>query len=294
VFAGGSGLVYWHDTRFPSHLERLAGMPVELRVQDGVPARERHAIRYGLRAADRFMRRSLGHTVRKPVQARIARGNGCRPFEAAGGALVGEGEDGFMCIDTSTPGWQWLIAKDRMAATALAAHEYVHVLQAEIGCLPAPRGQQFRWIIEGMASEVGWQSLVAARRVTDARVKRTIVRDGALDPNLEPLRSFERDGGRNPEYALWQLATRRLLAAAVQAGAVPSSRRDVALVRFCSRVAHGQRWRRAFRRSFGLPLERFYARFEASRRRGTLITPRERRRYGHWLWKVGSLEAARP
>jgi hypothetical protein len=284
VFGGGGSLVYWQDTRFPSHLERLSGTPVELRVQAGVESRELQAIRYGMRAGDRFMRRTLRRTVRHPVEARIAHGNGCRPFQASGGALVGEGEDGFMCIDTSTPGWQWLVSKDLTSATALAAHEYVHVLQAEIGCLPPPGGQQFRWIIEGMASEIGWRALVKARRATVARVNRTIVRDGALDPNLERLVDYERDGGRNAEYAFWHLAAQRLLKAAVRTGAAPASRPEVALVRFCARVADRQPWRAAFKRSFGLPPARFYARFESARARGALITRRERLLNGRWLW----------
>ena len=39
--------------------------------------------------------------------------------------------------------------------------------------------------------------------------------NGAFDPNLEPLRSYENAGGRDPEYALWHLAVRRLLGGAV-------------------------------------------------------------------------------
>jgi hypothetical protein len=281
---GCCGFVYWRNTRFPARSERLAGTPIELRIQDGVSERELRAIRDGLRLVQRHASSSLGRSVRGPVEARVARSNGCRPFEAAGSASVGEAEEGFLCIDTASLGWQWLARKDLTAATAVSAHEYVHVLQGELGCLPAPANQHFRWILEGMANEVAWRALVAAGRATEARVERTILADGAFDPNLAPLRRYEREGGRAPEYALWQLAVHRLLQQAVAAGAAPAARPELALRRFCGRVGRGQPWRSAFAGSFGVALPRFYAGFERARARRTLVSAEQRRRHRRWLW----------
>jgi hypothetical protein len=261
---------YWQDTRFPARSVPIAGMPVELRVQDGVDARELRVIRRGLRLTDRFMTRTLGRTVHGHVEARLARSNGCRPFQRAGEAIVGEAEEGFLCIDTASPAWRWLMLKDRLAATAAAGHEYVHVLQGEIGCLHSPLDERFRWIVEGMAEEISWRALVAAHRTTSAHVEREIRENGAFDSNLEPLQRYEIDGGRDPEYALWHLAVRRLLGAAVATGAVPASRPELALRHFCDRIGAGLPWRPAFERSFGVSAARFYAGFERSRvaRRG--------------------------
>jgi hypothetical protein len=178
---------------------------------------------------------------------------------------------GSLCIDTSSLSWQWLSLKDLVAATAIAAHEYVHVLQGELGCLPAGE-QEYRWLMEGMATEVAWRAVVAARRATPARVTRTIRQDGAYDSNLEPLASYERDDGRGPEYALWHFAIRRLLRAAVAAHAAPASRPSIALLRFCKRVGRGVAWRTAFTRSFGLPVGEFYSRFEKVRQLGVLYS----------------------
>jgi hypothetical protein len=257
---------YWQDTRFPAHSARVAGLPVELRVQDGVTTVELGVIRRGLRLTDRFMRRALGRTVTGHVEARIARSNGCRPFQKAGEAIVGEAERGFLCIDTASPAWQWLMLKDRLAASAAAGHEYVHVLQGELGCLQSPLNERFRWLMEGMAEEVSWRALVAGHRTTEKQVERQIRSDGALDPNLEPLQRYEFDGGRDPEYALWQLAVRRLFRAAVASGVAPARRPELALRRFCVRVGARRPWRRAFETSFGISLERFYAGFEIWRR----------------------------
>ena len=259
------GFSYWRDTRFPARSEPVAGLPVELRVQSGVDAPELRVIRRGLRVTDRFMTRVLGRTVRRHVEARIARSNGCRPFQKAGAAIVGEAEGGFLCIDTASPAWRWQMLKDRIAASAAAGHEYVHVLQGELGCLRSPSGESFRWLMEGMAEDVSWRALVAAHRTSEARIERTIRGDGAFDKNLEPLQTYETEGGRDPEYALWHLAVMRLLGQAVASGAAPARRPEVSLRRFCDRVGAGHPWRVAFARSFGVPLERFYARFERER-----------------------------
>jgi hypothetical protein len=269
VLAAGA-YAYWQDTRFPARSEPVAGMPVELRVQDGVDARELRVIRRGLRLTDRFMMHALGRTVHGHVEARIARSNGCRPFQQAGEAIVGEADKGFLCVDTASPAWRWLMLKDRLAASAAAGHEYVHVLQGELGCLHSPLDEHFRWIIEGMAEEVSWRAMLVAHRTTNSYIERQIRGDGALDSNLEPLQRYETDGGRDPEYALWHLAVRRLLGEAVAAGAAPAARPEQALRRFCDRISAGLSWRPAFERSFGVSVTRFYARFERSRlsRRG--------------------------
>jgi hypothetical protein len=259
------GFAYWRETRFPAHSELVRGTPVELRVQDGVSAPELRAIRRGLRATGRFMHRALGRTVRRPVEGRVARSNGCRPFEAAGEAVVGEAEGGFLCIDTASPAWRWLMLKDRVAASVAAGHEYVHVMQGEAGCLHGRSGDHFRWVVEGMAELVSWRALVAAGDATERRIEREIRGDGAFDPNLEPLRAYESQGGRDPEYALWHFAARRLLARTVAEGAAPATRPERAMRRFCDRIAAGMPWRSAFARSFGLSTDRFYARFERDR-----------------------------
>jgi hypothetical protein len=244
----------------------LAGTPVELRVQDHVSAPELRTIRTGLRLTERFMRVALGRGVAGHVEARVARSNGCRPFQAVGEALVGEAQRGFLCIDTASPAWQWLMLKDRLAASAAAGHEYFHVLQAELGCLHSPSGEHFRWLMEGSAEEVGWRALVAAHRTTADHIAREIRSEGAFDSNLEPLHRYETEGGRDPEYALWHMAVRRLLARAVAAGAVSARHPERALGRFCEQVGAGRPWRGAFARSFGLSVDRFYASFEAARK----------------------------
>jgi hypothetical protein len=240
-------------------------------VQDGVKRRELRAITDGIRLVDGFMRRELRRSARRPVEARIAHANGCRPFESSSADAIGEAAHGFLCVATSNLHWQWLVKKDLVAAIAVSGHEYVHVLQAELGCLPAG-SPRFRWLAEGMAEAIAWRALVSSGRADDARVARSVREDALPNPGLigrglYPLAAYEHADGADREYALWHLAVRRLLLAAVDEGAAPRTRPDISLKRFCERVGAGTEWRKAFERSFGLPVGRFYREFERFRAR---------------------------
>jgi hypothetical protein len=272
TLCAGTGFSYWQATRFPARTVELKSLPVQLRVQDGVERRELRAITDGLRLADRFMKSELRRTVRHTVEARVARKNGCRPFESSSGASIGEADDDFMCVATKNLHWQWLVEKDLAAAVAVSAHEYVHVLQAELGCLLDGGALRFRWLGEGMAEEVAWRALISGGRVSNARVERAIRTDalpahGLAGRGLYPLAAYERADGADREYALWHLAVRRLLRGAVKAGAAPRANPEISLRHFCERVGEGLGWREAFERSFGEPVGLFYSEFEAFRRR---------------------------
>jgi hypothetical protein len=255
----------WSGESFPARSARLAGTPAQLRIQDGVTPRELHAIRAGVRTADRYLRRSLGRAVSGPVEVRIARADPCRSSESGERSVIGEGAAGFVCVDTGNVEWKVLISTDRPAAIAVAAHEYVHVWQAELGCLPQGERRDYRWIVEGMATDLAWRALAAAGRVSGARLRRTIRRERPFDPGSKTLRTYERAGGRPPQYALWHLAIRSLLREAVRNGAAPRTGRQGALRTLCAQVGAGLPWRAAFLRSFGISVAEFYARFEAKR-----------------------------
>jgi hypothetical protein len=154
---------------------------------------------------------------------------------------------------------------------SVSSHEYVHVVLAELGCLPRGNDRTLRWLVEGMADTIAWRALVVDRRISDRHVEQTISNDavrvrGLRDRGLGPLSAYERRGGADREYALWHLAVRRLLRTAVAVGAAPRARPEISLLRFCDRVGKGEGRREAFARSFGEPVSRFYARFEAFRR----------------------------
>ena len=213
------------------------------------------------------MRLALGRTVRGPVKARIAHEDTC-PGGDGDRSLIGEGSAGRLCVDTRNVEWQLTVRNHPDAAMAIPAHEYVHVLQAELGCLPTGDDRDFRWIVEGMASHMGWEAL---------RLERSRHRRGgqAHDPPGRRARSEQRAaaplralGRAHAAVRQWHLAIRTLLDEAVAGGVAPRERPEAALIRFCERVGAGSGWRGAFMRSFGMPVSEFYARYGAAERGG--------------------------
>ena len=258
LVGAGTGVAHWQAGRFPARSEPIRGTPVDLRIQDGVTAREVRSVRRGVLLVQRFMRHTLGRVVLGPVEARVARPDRCRRTDSSDREVIGQGSDGFICVDTANVEWQLLINTDPPAAIAVSAHEYVHVLQAELGCLTR-RDERYEWMVEGMATYVAWRALAEAGLVTEARVRQAIRRDGAFDSGSGPLRDYEQKGGRTPQYALWHAAIRSLLQS--------TGSSDAALRAFCERVGAGSPWRSAFARTFGTTVDEFYAEFEAARPR---------------------------
>lgn len=192
---------------------------------------------------------------------------GDRTGRATARINVGDGTERFCCVTagptfdivTSNSAWAsppaaapdtWSADTERIA---LAAHEYAHVWQYDIGgraCMLGPR-----WISEGMAESLAYRSLVAGGRIVapnlDVFIKRQLRTARAV-----PLRSLESTwpSDANP-FAVAYLAVDRLLAS-------PSPR---TLRAFCARVGAGEEWRSAFAGAFGSSVEAFYDRFEAYR-----------------------------
>lgn len=59
-------------SRFPAETESVAGPPLELEVQDGVPRAEVEQVRAGLTAMDAYLRDEVGSAVSRPVQVRVS------------------------------------------------------------------------------------------------------------------------------------------------------------------------------------------------------------------------------
>jgi hypothetical protein len=230
---------------------------VRLRVQEGVPARDVAFVREGIQVEQRWLRRALGGGVRGDVEARIAREDGCSACEAVGEGATGQAQLGRLCVDTRTPSWRRISAHDPVLARGISAHELVHVLQAELGCLPGPEDHELLRLVEGMAVHGASEAQVAAGTTTPVRAAEAVRGFGAFRPQVGPLRRYERRGGGDLEYALWHLAVRDLLRR--------TGRGPMALRRLCVRVGEGASFADAFAAAFGLDVAAFYHAFEAAR-----------------------------
>ena len=250
--------VAWRETHFDARRVALTDAPFDLLIQPGVRAEETAAVRIGLRAADRHLRTTLGAGVTARVEVRLARRQGCEPFASPAGPPTGWATARLLCINTRAPAWRSQLAENPDLAAAVAAHEHVHNLQGQLGCLRGRDGHEWLWLFEGMAVHLGFQALVSAGRWPDAAAAGQIREWGVSDPVLLPLSHYERTGAGvgDPAYALFHLATRYL---------DEQAPRPTALADFCRAVGGGQPWRDAFTQAFGVPVDTFYSRFAAAR-----------------------------
>lgn len=60
-----------------------------------------------------------------------------------------------LCLDQRVP-------RDRLIGLSSIAHEHIHNLQGQLGCLPGPDDHEYAWWVEGSATYVGWHTLVEA------------------------------------------------------------------------------------------------------------------------------------
>jgi hypothetical protein len=222
-------------------------------VGPGVDARSIADVHEGIDRVSAYLARAVGGDRSRVATTRIR---------------VGDGTERYCClaqsdgIDIVTSNTEWVspraAASDTWTAdterTELAAHEYVHVWQSELGgnaCMLGPR-----WLSEGMAESLAYRTLVADGLIpqanTDTFTKRQLI--SATTPQALAQLETQWPDSANP-YSVAYLAVDRLLAAT---GPLP-------LRAWCSAVGRGVEWHTAFAQAFGEPTDAFYARFEAYR-----------------------------
>lgn len=214
-------------TSTPSPTPTPTPEAIAFNVDEDVDGTDYHAIALGVELAESFLADSGGGSVERTVFVRITTSNECAHGVSARGYII--------CANVDNSGWRGLDFGERVK---VAAHEYYHVLQHELGCYDVPQ-----WIFEGAAE------FVSFRVMTDA---------GFLEPQAATLAAIARvldvfgtppalinDISRRPagldEYAYWALAMDQLTL-------VPGI---TSLRTFCADVGGGTSWREAFVASFG-------------------------------------------
>jgi len=248
--------VFWQVTVLNADGSAPVATPADPRgmyfaVGAGVDARSIADMHEGIDRESAYLARAAGGDRSRTATTRIR---------------VGDGTDQFCClanldgidIVTSNVAWAtpqaaapdtWAVDTERKE---LAAHEYVHVWQGELGgnaCMLGPR-----WLSEGMAESLAYRALVADGLIPQANMdtftKRQLI-TATTHPALAQLET-QWPGNANP-YSVAYLAVDRLLAAS---GPLP-------LRAWCEAVGRGVEWHAAFAQAFGEPTDAFYARFES-------------------------------
>ena len=217
----------------------------------GVDAQSDADVHEGIDRAGAYLARAAGGDRSRAATARVR---------------VGDGTERYCClaqldgIDIVTSNTEWVsplaAGVDTWSADAerkeLAAHEYVHLWQGELGgsaCMLGPR-----WVSEGMAESLAYRALVADGLIgaanLDTFTRRNLI-NATQHPTLQQLET-QWPGAANP-YSVAYLAVDRLLAAN---GPLP-------LRSWCEAVGRGVEWHVAFAQAFGEDTASFYARFEA-------------------------------
>ncbi|MGH2379590.1 MAG: hypothetical protein ACRDGT_14125, partial [Candidatus Limnocylindria bacterium] len=226
---------------------------LDFQVGPGVSDEDLAAVREGTAIVARYLAATLGGDRTGPAVARIRVGTGTEEhccFAGPGGFDIITSNHFWTTPSAPSPE-TWPASTERRE---LAAHEYVHVWQYEVGGGGCMRGPA-RWLAEGMAEWVAYHSLIEAGLITETQLETFIgrqLRSGRYVPLWDLLRAWPFDV---KPYAVGYLAVDRLV----------ESSGPLALRDWCERVGAGEEWTAAFESAFGEPVEDFYVRFEAYR-----------------------------
>ncbi len=220
---------------------------------DGVSAPDLLAVHQGVQHAGAYLAASVAGDRRRPQTVYVR---------------VGSPAEQYCCL-TSGPSFDIVTINSAWASPSaaapdtwtadterreLAAHEYVHLWQYDVGGLACMINGP-RWLSEGMAESFAYRSLVTAGLIPQANMD-VFTKRQLRTATYATLQSLESNwvGSANP-FAVAYLAVDRLLA----------SSSPLALRTWCARVGAGEEWHSAFAAAFGESAASFYARFEQYR-----------------------------
>ncbi|MCC6237628.1 MAG: hypothetical protein IT299_08645 [Dehalococcoidia bacterium] len=221
-------------------------------IASGVSPSDEQAIRAGTLSALQYLQAELRYVSTQPVKIDVNRNS-----EVLGFPICCVGGEGGFTIATAHP--DWAVATVRLSQLTgwahqpkIAAHEFVHVYQAELGCID----KMPIWMAEGMAENLAFAAMRRSGMVSAAQFTTWFETLLSLFPLSTPLSSMEDSIDPDGGYELSALAIRELLQ-----GRPVSTLRD-----FCLDLAGGKDWKAAVPERFGRSIELFYADFENYRK----------------------------
>jgi hypothetical protein len=200
-------------------------------------------IQRGIALGTSFVAERLNVTQRSSLIVTISTRDIC-------GSTASYGNDR-LCFYVAHPVWTSATPQQKVK---IAAHEYFHAIQDELGCLSSTGPSFPVWLIEG-AAEFFWYEVVVANGLLDEDAVTAFHVNQLHSPDLALLEDYEASYGPGPIYSLWYLAAREL---SDQSG-------EMALASYCQAVGTGTTWQDAFSEAFGQSVDTFYVVFEAAR-----------------------------
>ncbi|UFN45146.1 hypothetical protein [Nocardioides okcheonensis] len=201
-------------------------------------------VRRALELSDSGVEEVIGAEVTESVEVRLTRFLSC-----AGAQTLGSADTDSICLYVGGDSWRYLVDLDPAVAIGAVAHEHLHVLQGQLGCLPDAADREYAWWTEGTATYYSWRELILAGLVTEEQAKDYQEEFADTDERLQPLSAYEESMGGDKAYFFAARAAAELDRRAGGQG----------FVAFCTQASHG--WREAFADVYGIEVDEFYAQF---------------------------------
>jgi hypothetical protein len=220
---------------------------VALFFEEAVPAPARAQVVNGISAAQTYLTEQVGgfrfdEPVCFDVRAGSSRSTTVGVVYGANHVILYAGARALV----GAPGW---------LLSHVAAHEYIHFWQKDIG---SPRdGAGPVWLLEGAAELLGYQAIVHGGLVGYEEARLYSLR--RLPPSTITLTSMERRSS-DPEEFSYPLAF-----FAAEMLAAPGG--PLTIRTYWRALSRGTPWEVAFNDAFAVPVADFYGRFEEQRRR---------------------------
>ncbi len=226
-------------------------------IDSNVPVEEVDKIKAGIDSARIYLRDFLGgdipESLRKSIVVKIVATGLGNQEPGGGGSCCTAFSGGQPRLFFDVLHSDWLSSGNRQQHGA--AHEYIHVWQASLGCISHFDQRMGAWLNEGMAEIVSFEAQIHSgtlqRGEVDEFTRSWGFESGQLDV---PLRSFQAVTSPIWPGQAGHLALEQLVALA------PSGKHSLRLI--CENVALGQSVPTAFENAFCIGREEFYQQYQ--------------------------------
>ncbi len=223
----------------------------------GVTKEDENKIREGIRIMDFYLNNWFGHSITNKASYKVDSSN-------QNGDSFADGPNGEIIVFIHTQDKTWQMIRQFTSQYnmdlrgRLAAHEYIHLYQADNGCgkIYNPNQPRLKWLMEGEAEWLSWKAMMDSGNIPSFLGLEQMLSIPLQGGNLLPLKTYEKTADIDVQlYSYFALATNFLM-----------KDRDIkTLDNFCANVGKGQEPSVAFENAFGVPLAKFYSNFETYR-----------------------------
>lgn len=224
---------------------------IQYEVTGVVPESEINLIKTSFHSASCYLKANTQSDIKRPFLAKITEGTNptvcCAQFRADINWT-----SFFLVFNVDHPSW---MTRSAAFKHKIGAHEYIHMWQADQGCMTRANETRPLWLTEGIAEYLAYEVSIQEGLFSSDEVGKHRRDSVRLQPNKQPLSEMEVQIPEGVFYEILALGAEILLE-----GKSLSSVRG-----FCNGISKDNTWQSAFEQAFGETPTTFYDRFEAYR-----------------------------